>query len=128
LLCPGVQEVGVADFVRFQLDDGSGSEVYFEAAEGDLVALHGGQPDVIDAGRLRDRLSSVASAAEQVAQSLRSKLKPDEVSLEFGLKVSGEVNWWFIAKHAAEGTIKVKLTWKAAPENSAAGHADESDG
>ncbi len=36
---------------------------------------------------------------------------PDQVSLEFGLKVSGEVNWWFFAKSQAEGTIRVTLTW-----------------
>ena len=32
------------------------------------------------------------------------------VSLEFGLKVSGSVNWFF-AKAQGEGTIKVTLTW-----------------
>ena len=44
-----------------------------------------------------------------MAGSLRSRLAPDEVALEFGLKVSGEVNWWFFAKNQAEGTIKVTL-------------------
>jgi len=34
-------------------------------------------------------------AAEEVAASLRSRLVPDEVSLKFGLKVSGGVNWFF---------------------------------
>jgi hypothetical protein len=42
---------------------------------------------------------------------LRSRLAPDEVDLEFGLKVSGEVNWWFFAKSQGEGTIKVTLKW-----------------
>jgi hypothetical protein len=40
----------MAEFVRFTLDDGS--KVLFESAESDLVALHGGQPDVLDGGRL----------------------------------------------------------------------------
>ena len=53
----------------------------------------------------------MAEAAEQVADSLRSRLAPDEVNLEFGLKVSGEVNWWFFAKSPGEGTIKVTLKW-----------------
>jgi hypothetical protein len=39
-------------------------------------------------------------------------LTPDEIKLEFGIKVSGEVNWWFFAKNKAEGTISVSLTWK----------------
>ncbi len=99
----------VTEFVRFTLDDGS--EVVFEAAESELVRVHGGQPEVRDGGRLSERLHGVAEAAEQVAGQLRSRLAPDEVSLEFGLKVSGEVNWWFFAKNQAEGTIKVTLTW-----------------
>lgn len=98
----------VAEFVRFTLDDGS--EVLFESAESDLVALHGGPLDVSDGGKLSARLQEVAEAAEQVAGSLRSRLAPDEVSLEFGLKVSGEVNWFF-AKAQGEGTIKVTVRW-----------------
>jgi hypothetical protein len=53
----------VAEFVRYRLDDGS--EVVFESAESDLVALHGGQPDVIDGGRLQARLEAVAGAADR---------------------------------------------------------------
>ena len=99
----------MTEFVRFTLDDGS--EVMFESAESDLVSSRGGEPDVRQGGRLTERLQGVADAAEQVAGSLRSRLAPDEVSLEFGLKVSGEVNWWFIAKSQGEGTIKVTLKW-----------------
>jgi hypothetical protein len=99
----------MAEFVRFTLDDGSA--VLFESAESDLVALHGGAaPDVRDGGKLAAQLQGVAEAAEEVAGSLRSRLVPDEVSLEFGLKVSGGVNWFF-AKAQGEGTIKVTLKW-----------------
>ena len=98
----------MVEFVRFTLDDGS--EVLFESAESDLVAPRGGQPEVRDGGKLTARLQGVAEAAEEVAGSLRSRLVPDEVSLEFGLKVSSGVNWFF-AKVQAEGTIKVTLTW-----------------
>jgi hypothetical protein len=98
----------MAEFVRFTLDDGS--EVLFESAESDLVAPHGGAPAVRDGGKLTARLQGVAEAAEEVAGSLRSRLLPDEVSLDFGLKVSGGVNWFF-AKAQGEGTIKVTLTW-----------------
>ena len=84
----------MAEFVRFTLDDGS--QVLFESAESDLVALRGGgPPEVRDGGKLTARLQAVAEAAEEVAGSLRSRLVPDEVSLEFGLKVSGGVNWFF---------------------------------
>jgi hypothetical protein len=102
----------MAEFVRFTLDDGS--EVVFESAERDLVRPHGGQPEVREGGRLTQRLRGVAGAAEQIAGELRSRLQPEEISLEFGLKVSGEVNWWFFAKNQAEGTIKVTLRWQGA--------------
>jgi hypothetical protein len=103
----------MAEFVRFTLDDGS--QVLFESAESDLVALHGGgPPDVRDGGPLSAQLQEVAEAAEEVAASLRSRLVPDEVSLEFGLKVSGGVNWFF-AKAQGEGTIKVTLKWAGNP-------------
>ena len=99
----------MAEFVRFRLDDGS--TVLFESAESDLVALHGGgAPEVRDGGKLTAQLQKVAEAAEEVAGALRSRLVPDEVSLEFGLKVSGGINWFF-AKAQGEGTIKVTLTW-----------------
>lgn len=100
----------MAEFVKFALEDGS--EVFFESAESDLVALHGAEPTVVDGGRLQTRLESVGEAARQVAESLRARLAPDEVALEFGLKISGEVNWWFFAKNHAEATMSVTLTWK----------------
>jgi Trypsin-co-occurring domain 1 len=97
----------MAEFVRFTLDDGS--QVLFESAESNLVALHGGQPDVRDGGKLTARLQGVAEAAEEVAGSLGARLVLNEVSLEFGLKVSSGVNWFFAG--AGEGTIKVTLKW-----------------
>ena len=107
----------MAEFVRFTLDDGS--EVLFESAESDLVALHGGSPpEVCDGGKLTARLQGVAEAAEEVAGSLRSRLVPDEVSLEFGLQVSGGMNWFF-AKAQGEGTIKVTLKWAGNPARAA---------
>jgi hypothetical protein len=112
----------VAEFVKFVLDDGS--DVFFESAESDLVALHGGEADVADGGQLNTRLESVAEAASQVAGSLRSRLDPDEVALEFGLKVSGEVNWWFFAKSQAESTIKVTLNWHRGDDRQASGGDD----
>ncbi|MFJ1961843.1 CU044_2847 family protein [Streptomyces massasporeus] len=98
-------------FVKYALEDGS--EVVFESAESELVELHSRQPSVVDGGSLQARMEAVSTAAAQVAGALRSRLAPDEVELEFGLKVAGEVNWWFFAKNQAEGTIKVTLRWAA---------------
>ena len=41
---------------------------------------------------------------------MRARLVPEEVSLEFGLQVSGGMNWFF-AKAQTQGTIKVTLKW-----------------
>src|SRR5271165_6582314 len=106
----------MAELVQFTLDDGS--VVMFEAAESDLVAQHSGVPEVREGGKLTVRLQGVAEAAEEVAGSLRSRLAPDEVSLEFGLKVSGGVNWFF-AKAQGEGTIKVTVKWAGNPASAA---------
>jgi hypothetical protein len=104
----------VADLVEYTLDDGS--TVLFESAEADLVSLHGGDPDVVEGGRLSDRLSSIAKTAGQVASALREQVAPQELSLELGVKIAGEVNAWFFAKQQHEATIKVTLTWKRTPD------------
>jgi hypothetical protein len=99
----------LADFVRYELADGS--EVFFESSEASLVSLRGGEPDISDAGRLGDRLRNIARAAAEVSEGLRQQLAPDAIELEFGVKMSGEVNWWFFSKTAGEGTLNVRLSW-----------------
>ena len=90
----------MADFVRYELEDGT--EVLFEAAEGDLVSLRGGgEPDVAEGGVLGDRLNAVARAADEVASGLRARLAPDQVQIEFSVKIAAEVNWWFFSRPRA---------------------------
>jgi Trypsin-co-occurring domain 1 len=108
----------MAEFAKFVLEDGS--EVFFETAESDLVALHSGEPEVREGGRLGNRLSAIAEAAEEISRTLRSRLVPDEVTLEFGVKVGGEVNWWFFAKSQGEATIKVTARWSGGSSSGAA--------
>jgi hypothetical protein len=100
----------MSDFVEYTLDDGTA--VLFEAAEADLVSLHGGGGTVEQGGGLSDRLAGIARTAGQVGAAMRAQLEPDELSLELGVKVAGELNAWFFAKHQAEATIKVTATWK----------------
>jgi hypothetical protein len=104
----------MADLVEYELDDGS--KVLFEADEADLVSLHGGDPEVKEGGPLAGRLSSIAKTAGQVAASMREHVAPDELELELGVKVAGEVNAWFFARHQAEATIKITLNWKKPAE------------
>jgi Trypsin-co-occurring domain 1 len=104
----------MADLVEYELDDGS--RVLFESAEASLVSLHGGDPDIKEGGPLADRLSSIAKTAGQVAAAMREKVGPDELALELGVKVAGEVNAWFFARAQSEATIKITLTWKKPAE------------
>jgi hypothetical protein len=99
----------VADFVKVVLDDGT--EVVFQSAEGDLVKPHGGRPVVERYEAAMDDLSAMAHAARRVARSFAEKLKPDELALEIGVGLSGEVGWFF-AKSELEATLKLTVTWK----------------
>ncbi|MFI6071310.1 CU044_2847 family protein [Actinoplanes sp. NPDC051343] len=104
----------MADLVQYELDDGT--SVLFEAAEADLVSLRGaGSFRTEDGGALSDRLAGVARTAGQVAESMRAAMSPDELSVELGVKVAGELNAWFFARNQAEATIKVTATWKNKP-------------
>jgi hypothetical protein len=67
---------------------------------------------VVDAGRLGDRLQHIAAAAEEVWKGLQERLAPQEIELAFGVKVSGEVGWWFFARANGEASMNVKLTWR----------------
>ena len=86
----------------------------------------------MDAGQLGDRLSQIAAAADQVSKGLRARLAPEEIQLEFGVKISGEVGWWFFAKASGEASINVTLTWRtptevsSAPADTGSERADES--
>ncbi len=106
----------MAEFIRYTTSDGT--EVYFEAADGQLVDNLSGKPDVTDGGKLGDRLSGVAAAASDISQQLRQNLHPDEVELNFGIKVSSKVNFWCLAKADGESSINVKLTWRSDADGS----------
>ena len=101
-------DVSVADFLRVTLD---GTEVLIQSAESDLVRLHGGEPEVRTVEAAGEQLQTIAVVAERVATKLREKLAPDELQLEVGVGLSGEVGWFFAKSHA-EATLNVTLTWK----------------
>lgn len=98
----------MADFVRVHLDDGT--EVLFEARESDLVQAHSTGADVQELEAAGVRLDAIAAAAHTVATSLRDRMTPDDLQLEIGVGLSGEVGWFF-AKSALDASLKVTLTW-----------------
>lgn len=102
----------MADFVQFELEDGT--PVLFETEESNLVRRHGGAGELSEGGALGEKLTGAAETAQAVSKTLRERLHPDELTLELGLKVSGQANW-FVAKAQTEGNIKVTLKWTNDP-------------
>ena len=90
---------------RYTLDDGT--VVVFETgpAQGYRPA---GAADVV--AQVRAAVTPALEAARVVVEKARSAA-PDEVEVKFGIKVSGEANWW-IAKAATEGNFEITLKWK----------------
>jgi len=99
----------VADFVTVVLDDGT--EVVFQSAESDLVTPRGGPPVVERYEAAIDALGAMAHVTDRMARSFAAKTKPDELELEIGVGLSGEVGWFF-ARSEVEATLKLTLTWK----------------
>lgn len=99
----------MADFVTVVLDDGT--EVVFQSAESDLVRPHGGPPMVERYEAAMDALGRMAHATHRVCRSFAERMRPDELQLEIGVGLSGEVGWFF-AKSEAEATMTLTLTWK----------------
>jgi Trypsin-co-occurring domain 1 len=108
----------VADFVTVVLDDGT--EVVFQSAESDLVTPHGGPPVVERYEAAMNALGSMAHATHRVARSFAEKMKPDELALEIGVGLSGEVGWFF-ARSELEATLTLTLTWRGAQPAATAG-------
>ena len=99
-------EIVVGDAIHYTLDDGT--VVAFEVAPA-TGYRPAGAAEVL--GRVRDAVTPAVEAARVVAEQVR-EATPDEVEVKFGVKVSGEANWW-VAKTATEATFEVTLTWKA---------------
>ncbi|WP_333738132.1 CU044_2847 family protein [Streptomyces sp. IBSBF 2806] len=73
------------------------------------------------AGRVDDATRPAVEAAQRVLAQI-AQLRPAEVEVTFGIKVSGTANW-LIAKAASEANFGVKLVWRPQPQPD-----DSSDG
>jgi Trypsin-co-occurring domain 1 len=91
--------------VRFEIDTPAG----FQEAGTDKVI-----------GKVQDALAPAIDTAKLVLDKLK-ETKPGEVTVTFGLKVSGKLDW-FIARAGTEGNFQVTLTWQSGKRDH---HADE---
>jgi hypothetical protein len=110
----------VTDYIQFTTEDGA--TILVEAAKEETV-----QPGIVKAGLKEEAEKAVAKAQASFEQALEivrynatafiKKVRglsdpPDEVEMEFGLKATGEVGNFAVAKASAEASYTVKLTWK----------------
>lgn len=97
--------------VEFALEDGGTVLVEVVSAE-DEGPTRAGVGDMIK--KASQTLEKSLSALEPVGRALVQRLRglsPQEVSIEFGVKLTGE-HGLIIARGAAEGSFTVKLTWR----------------
>lgn len=84
--------------------------VGFEIETGDDFHPVGAETAI---ARVRDAVEPAVQAARTVLDQVAA-MKPGEVQLKFGIKVSGTANW-LVARAATEANFEVTLTWKSDP-------------
>ncbi|MBP2706319.1 hypothetical protein JOL79_21145 [Microbispora sp. RL4-1S] len=99
----------VQQIVRYELD--AETVVGFEVELGPGYHPAGAEEVV---GRIKEAVDPAVQAARAVLEKVK-ETRPDEISLKFGIKVSGTMNWW-VAKAATESNFEVTLTWRPDPE------------
>jgi Trypsin-co-occurring domain 1 len=90
--------------VTYALDDSTTVSFEVEPAPGFRPA---GAGEVI--GRVQSAVGPAVEAAKLVLDRVR-EVRPDQVELKFGIKVSGNANW-LVARAATEGNFEITLTW-----------------
>jgi hypothetical protein len=112
----------MANFLRFQLENGKTIDFEVVAIQGGKVRAARGDEIVAEAQqKLETALGTVRSVTSAVlAQLTDFPQSPAEVEIEFGCKIVGEVGA-VIAKASTEGHFLVKLKWQ---RGNAANHAE----
>ena len=96
--------------VRYQVGDSSSVLVEVDEDTYGVEEVSRTSEGVLDAGqRLESALASVRDAAQATLDTL-TKLSPETVEVEFGIKLAGEAGA-LIAKTSAEGHFTVRLSW-----------------
>ncbi len=110
LVTPQVVTYSVDDStkVRFEIDPLPGFQ---PAGSGEI------------AGRVQEAVGPAIAAARAVLDKVK-EIRPEQVELRFGIKVSGGANW-LISRAAAEGSFEITLTWTSDSAAAAAASTQE---
>ena len=112
----------MARYLRYLTSDG---DVVLVEVESEAIAP---QEGVVKAGRIAEKVQDTVedvqtkfeeamNAVRQNAQVIIGKVKaipdrPDEVEVTFGLKATGELGNFAVAKVGAEANYTITMTWK----------------
>ncbi len=99
----------LSQVATYQLDDSTTVTFEIEPADGFRPA----GPGQI-AGRVRDAVAPAIEAAKEVLDKVK-ELRPDEVEVTFGIKVSGGAQW-LVAKAVGEASFEITLRWSPKAE------------
>jgi len=109
----------MASYMKFELEDGT--FVYVETTDGPK-----GTSGLIPAGRGADQAAEQAAASfeksagavQKMAAALLQQFRagfadqPEEVSISFGLKASGELGTFMVARGGMEANYNVSIRWR----------------
>jgi hypothetical protein len=100
----------MSNLIRFETADGG--HIVVEMADDSSGIQRASRASIIEAGRkFGEVLREAEGAAADALEAFRSdRLKPDEIEIEFGIKLNAEVGA-LIAKTSTEGQLLVKLVW-----------------
>jgi hypothetical protein len=109
----------MSSFAQFPLKNGGFLVVEVDPVENSAARVMRGsataQAIAEASGTFESALENVRSAAEGILHQLRSLAQPpDEVGVEFGVKMSAETGA-IIAKASGEANFKINLSWKKGP-------------
>lgn len=99
--------------IQFPLEDGS--QMWVEVEEPDTKGLRNssiaGETGTKTSQTFETALDAILPSLERVRGVLKDLNNPEQIEIEFGIKLSGEVGA-FLASASTEANFAVKLTWK----------------
>jgi hypothetical protein len=112
---------------RFGLEDGGWAIVELNDVDPgfrSVASQVGRSGRIFDTGSsIEDALRSVARVADAaIAQFRRSTGRPDEVEIQFGVRLSAEAGA-VIAANSGEGHLHIKLAWRPSSDGPVGGEA-----
>jgi hypothetical protein len=116
LINPTKGDTNMPDIAPFELEDGTLVYVEVEDVDRGMRRVSRGGEEKDACGRFKEALAYVRPAAEEVLNAFREMNTPDEIALEFGLKLSAELGVAFFASTKGDATFKVSLKWSNKPK------------